>query len=128
MRDPTMAAHLVGKLLVHLRADLARLPLRAGVFDLTVCHYVLEHVTELAACRDRENVLWLICALVSAIDASSAQGSSWIYRVTALCERGVRRLGRAGNGETQAGQPFSIPEWLPTKTNNRPSLKARLPG
>jgi len=34
------------------RADLARLPLRAGVFDLTVCHYVLEHVTELAACCD----------------------------------------------------------------------------
>jgi len=34
------------------RADLARLPLRAGVCDLTVCHYVLEHVTELAACCD----------------------------------------------------------------------------
>src|SRR5258706_9451262 len=35
-----------------LRADLARLPLRDGVFDLTVCHYVLEHVTELEACCD----------------------------------------------------------------------------
>jgi SAM-dependent methyltransferase len=34
------------------RGDLARLPVRAGVFDLTVCHYVLEHVTELAACCD----------------------------------------------------------------------------
>jgi SAM-dependent methyltransferase len=34
------------------RADLARLPLRAAGFDLTVCHYVLEHVTELAACCD----------------------------------------------------------------------------
>ena len=34
------------------RADLARLPLRAGVFDLTVCHYVLEHVSDLAACCD----------------------------------------------------------------------------
>jgi SAM-dependent methyltransferase len=34
------------------RGDLARLPLRSGVFDLTVCHYVLEHVTELEACCD----------------------------------------------------------------------------
>lgn len=39
--------------LVHvLRADLARLPFRAERFDLTVCHYVLEHVTELEACCD----------------------------------------------------------------------------
>ena len=29
--------------------DLAGLPIRDGAFDLTVCHYVLEHVTELAA-------------------------------------------------------------------------------
>jgi len=35
-----------------LRADLARLPLRAEIYDLTICHYVLEHVTELAACCD----------------------------------------------------------------------------
>jgi len=34
------------------RGDLARLPLRAGTFDLTVCHYVLEHVTALEACCD----------------------------------------------------------------------------
>jgi len=34
------------------RGDLARLPLRDGVFDLTVCHYVLEHVTALEACCD----------------------------------------------------------------------------
>ena len=34
------------------RADLARLPLRDGTFDLVVCHYVLEHVTELEACCD----------------------------------------------------------------------------
>jgi len=34
------------------RADLARLPLLDGLFDLTVCHYVLEHVTALAACCD----------------------------------------------------------------------------
>ncbi|MBI5709582.1 MAG: class I SAM-dependent methyltransferase [Candidatus Eisenbacteria bacterium] len=34
------------------RADLARLPLRSESFDLTVCHYVLEHVTELAPCCD----------------------------------------------------------------------------
>lgn len=32
------------------RGDLARLPLRDEAFDLTVCHYVLEHVTELEAC------------------------------------------------------------------------------
>lgn len=34
------------------RGDLARLPLRDEVFDLTVCHYVLEHVSELEACCD----------------------------------------------------------------------------
>jgi len=34
------------------RGDLARLPLKDGAFDLTVCHYVLEHVTALAACCD----------------------------------------------------------------------------
>jgi SAM-dependent methyltransferase len=34
------------------RADLARLPLRDALFDLTVCHYVLEHVSELEACCD----------------------------------------------------------------------------
>lgn len=34
------------------RGDLARLPLRDARFDLTVCHYVLEHVTELEACCD----------------------------------------------------------------------------
>jgi len=34
------------------RGDLARLPLRDGAFDLTVCHYVLEHVTRLEACCD----------------------------------------------------------------------------
>ena len=34
------------------RGDLARLPLRPGSFDLVVCHYVLEHVTELEACCD----------------------------------------------------------------------------
>lgn len=34
------------------RADLARLPLPADCFDLTVCHYVLEHVTELEPCCD----------------------------------------------------------------------------
>jgi SAM-dependent methyltransferase len=35
-----------------LRADLARLPLRGDLFDLTICHYVLEHVVELEACCD----------------------------------------------------------------------------
>src|SRR5512143_617826 len=35
-----------------LRASLARLPLRDARFDLVVCHYVLEHVTDLAACCD----------------------------------------------------------------------------
>lgn len=34
------------------RADLAALPLRSGHADLTVCHYVLEHVTALASCCD----------------------------------------------------------------------------
>ena len=35
-----------------LRADLARLPFRDGSFDLSICHYVLEHVTELERCCD----------------------------------------------------------------------------
>ncbi len=35
-----------------LRASLERLPLRDGPFDLVICHYVLEHVTRLAACCD----------------------------------------------------------------------------
>lgn len=35
-----------------LRAGLERLPLRDAAFDLVVCHYVLEHVTELADCCD----------------------------------------------------------------------------
>ena len=34
------------------RGDLSRLPLREGSYDLTVCHYVLEHVGELEACCD----------------------------------------------------------------------------
>jgi SAM-dependent methyltransferase len=35
------------------RGDLARLPIRSETFDLTVCHYVLEHVTELeASCNE----------------------------------------------------------------------------
>ncbi len=34
------------------RADLARLPLRDRVFDLTICHYVLEHVTAIEPCCD----------------------------------------------------------------------------
>ncbi len=34
------------------RGDMARLAVRSGSYDLTVCHYVLEHVTELVACCD----------------------------------------------------------------------------
>ena len=41
-----------GRLVHVFRGDLARLPLRSGLFDLTVCHYVLEHVTALTACCD----------------------------------------------------------------------------
>jgi SAM-dependent methyltransferase len=41
-----------GRLVHVFRGDLARLPLRSDLFDLTVCHYVLEHVIELAECCD----------------------------------------------------------------------------
>ena len=34
------------------RGDLARLPIRDHVYDAVLVHYVLEHVTELAACAD----------------------------------------------------------------------------
>ena len=44
---PAAAAHVA-----IFRADLARLPLRSSSFDLTLCHYVLEHVSALAACCD----------------------------------------------------------------------------
>jgi SAM-dependent methyltransferase/predicted RNA-binding Zn-ribbon protein involved in translation (DUF1610 family) len=44
---PVPAAHVAV-----FRGDLARLPLRDGAFDLTVCHYVLEHVTSLEPCCD----------------------------------------------------------------------------
>ena len=58
-----------------LRADLARLPLRAETFDLTLCHYVLEHVTELEPCCDelarvtrRGGVLYLAVPRAAAFD------------------------------------------------------------
>jgi len=35
-----------------LRAALERLPLRGDTFDLVICHYVLEHVTDLVPCCD----------------------------------------------------------------------------
>jgi SAM-dependent methyltransferase len=44
---PARAAH-VGV----FRGDLARVALRDGLIDLTLCHYVLEHVTALEACCD----------------------------------------------------------------------------
>jgi SAM-dependent methyltransferase len=44
---PAPAPHVA-----RLRADLARLPLRDACCDLTVCHYVLEHVTALQPCCD----------------------------------------------------------------------------
>jgi len=34
------------------RGSLEALPLRSGTYDLTICHYVLEHVTQLAPCID----------------------------------------------------------------------------
>jgi SAM-dependent methyltransferase len=44
---PARAAHVAV-----FRGDLARLPIRSASFDLTICHYVLEHVTELLPCCD----------------------------------------------------------------------------
>ena len=44
---PARAAHVS-----IFRGDLARLPLRDAAFDLTICHYVLEHVTALEPCCD----------------------------------------------------------------------------
>jgi SAM-dependent methyltransferase len=44
---PAAASHVAV-----FRGDLARLPLRSESFDLTICHYVLEHVLELEACCD----------------------------------------------------------------------------
>jgi SAM-dependent methyltransferase len=44
---PAPAAHVAV-----FRGDLARLPLQDEAFDLTVCHYVLEHVLALEPCCD----------------------------------------------------------------------------
>jgi SAM-dependent methyltransferase len=58
-----------------LRAALEQLPLRAEPFDLTVCHYVLEHVTGLRACCDElarvtkpEGTLYLSVPRAAAFD------------------------------------------------------------
>jgi SAM-dependent methyltransferase len=57
------------------RADLARLPFRDESFDLTVAHYVLEHVTELVASADelarvtrRDGLLYLSVPRAAAFD------------------------------------------------------------
>jgi hypothetical protein len=67
---PEPAAH-VGV----FRGDLARLPLRSDLFNLTVCHYVLEHVTELEKCCDElvrvtrsDGVLYLSVPRAAAFD------------------------------------------------------------
>jgi SAM-dependent methyltransferase len=67
---PAPASHVV-----ILRADLARLPLRAEAYDLTLCHYVLEHVTGLKACCDelarvtrRGGLLYLAVPRAAAFD------------------------------------------------------------
>ncbi len=57
------------------RGDLARLPLRAESFDLTLCHYVLEHVSALEPCCDelarvtrRGGLLYLAVPRAAAFD------------------------------------------------------------
>ncbi|MBI1798705.1 MAG: class I SAM-dependent methyltransferase [Candidatus Eisenbacteria bacterium] len=62
------------------RGDLARLPLRDDTFDLTVCHYVLEHVTQLAACCDELARVTRTGGTLYVSVPRAAAFDDWLYR------------------------------------------------
>lgn len=73
------------------RGDLARLPLRPAGFDLTVCHYVLEHVTELEPCCDElarvtapQGTLYLAVPRAAAFDDRLYRFAGYFAKVALL--------------------------------------------
>lgn len=73
------------------RGDLARLPLRAGGFDLVVCHYVLEHVTELEPCCDElarvtrpGGTLYLSVPRAASFDDRLYRFAGWFAKIALL--------------------------------------------
>ncbi len=83
---PAPAPHVVV-----FRADLARLPLRSESFDLTVCHYVLEHVTALAPCCDElarvtkpGGTLYLAVPRAASFDDRLYRFAGWFARIALL--------------------------------------------
>lgn len=74
-----------------LRASLERLPLRDGPFDLVVCHYVLEHVSDLEACCDElarmvkpEGVLYVAVPRAAAFDDRLYRFAGWFAKYALL--------------------------------------------
>jgi len=76
-----VAARRAARLAARLRGDLARLPLRSESFDLTLCHYVLEHVKALEACCDE--------LLEEGLESSIARHDL----AARACRAGVRAMG-----------------------------------
>ena len=73
------------------RADLARLPLRDGAFDLTVCHYVLEHVTAIEPCCDElvrvtrpGGLVYLSVPRAAAFDDRLYRFAGWFAKIALL--------------------------------------------
>jgi len=73
------------------RGDLARLPLRDGSFDLTVCHYVLEHVDALGPCCDElarvtrpGGTLYLAVPRAAAFDDRLYRFAGWFAKIALL--------------------------------------------
>ncbi len=74
-----------------LRASLERLPLREARFDLVVCHYVLEHVTDLEACCDElarmvapGGTLYVAVPRAAAFDDRLYRFAGWFAKVALL--------------------------------------------
>ena len=73
------------------RADLARLPLPDQRFDLTICHYVLEHVTHLEPCCDelarvtrRGGALYLAVPRSASFDDRLYRFAGWFAKYVML--------------------------------------------
>src|ERR1017187_5098954 len=88
----------------------------------------LAFARQLAVFRDRENVLWHICALVSAIDVSSAQGCSWICRELPDAREKGETVGTVpGPVRLKPARRCQSQNEVPTITNTA-LLKADCPG
>ena len=83
---PKPASHVVV-----FRGDLARLPLRDRVFDVTVCHYVLEHVSRLEpSCDELARVtrpggrLYLAVPRSASFDDRLYRFAGWFAKIALL--------------------------------------------